>query len=387
MTEPRLISADSHVVESPDLWQKWLAPEYHDRAPKLVKDSAGGDAWQYRPGTPPVPLGLVTTYPGRTYEAFRWEGATYAKVNAGAWNGAARLREQDEDGVQAEVLYPSQRTMRHYMLDDDDDFHLAGIRAYNDWMAKEFMAADPKRLIGLAQMPNLGVEKAIAEMKRAHGLGMRGVILSSWPAGAASISREDDAFWTEAERLGMPVSIHLGTVSKAAAKPATTTGRFEPTGLLTSGQKTVASYSTAGMDSMPPIISETIFSGLFDRFPGLRFISVEAGAGWVPFLLEQMDDRWWRNRHWAKVELAKLPSEYFRSNWRLTFVQDFYGVRNRHDVGVECMMWSTDYPHHICDWPYSRKIASEMFAGVPEHERDRICAGNASELYGLAGLD
>ncbi|MEI8358842.1 MAG: amidohydrolase family protein [Deltaproteobacteria bacterium] len=384
MSQYSLISADSHVVESPDLWKKWLQPEFLDRAPKLVKDSAGGDAWQYRPGTPPVPLGLVTTYPGRTYEAFKWEGARYDTVNAGAWHGETRLKEQVVDGVDAEVLYPSQRTMRHYMLDDDNDFHKAGIQAYNNWMAKEFMAADPKRLIGLAQIPNLGVEEAIAEMRRAKQMGMRGVILSTWPAGGVSISKEDDAFWKEAIALGMPCSIHLGTVSKAAAKGATTsTGKFEPTGLLTAGQKTVASYSTAGMDSMPPIITETIMSGLFDRFPSLIFISVEAGAGWVPFLLEQMDDRWWRNRHWAQVELDMLPSEYFKRNWRLTFVQDFYGVRNRHDVGIDNMMWSTDYPHHICDWPYSRKIANEMFAGVPEDERWKICVGNAAKVYGL----
>ena len=384
MSQYSLISADSHVVESPDLWKKWLQPEFLDRAPKLVKDSAGGDAWQYRPGTPPVPLGLVTTYPGRTYEAFKWEGARYDTVNAGAWHGETRLKEQVVDGVDAEVLYPSQRTMRHYMLDDDNDFHKAGIQAYNNWMAKEFMAADPKRLIGLAQIPNLGVEEAIAEMRRAKQMGKRGVILSTWPAGGVSISKEDDAFWKEAIALGMPCSIHLGTVSKAAAKGATTsTGKFEPTGLLTAGQKTVASYSTAGMDSMPPIITETIMSGLFDRFPSLLFISVEAGAGWVPFLLEQMDDRWWRNRHWAQVELEMLPSEYFKRNWRLTFVQDFYGVRNRHDVGIDNMMLSTDYPHHICDWPYSRKIANEMFAGVPEDERWKICVGNAAKVYGL----
>lgn len=380
----RLISADSHVVESPDLWKKWLQPEFLDRAPKLVKDSEGGDAWQYGSAPKPVPLGLVTTYRGRTYEAFKWEGAKYDKINAGAFDGATRLIEQDEDGVAAEVLYPSQRTMRHYMLDDDDEFHLAGIQAYNNWMAKEFSAPDRKRLIGLAQMPNLGVEAAIKEMRRAKELGMRGVILSSWPCGAPSLSKEDDEFWKVAIELDMPCSIHLGTVSKATSSGATTTtGKFEPTGLLTAGQQTVSKYSIAGIDSMPPIIADTIMSGLFDRFPTLKFVSVEAGAGWVPWLLEQMDDRWWRNRHWAKVELELLPSEYFHRNWLLTFVQDFYGIRNRHDIGIDNMMWSTDYPHHISDWPYSRKIANEMFAGVPDEERYKICAGNAAKLYKL----
>ena len=385
MDRYNLISADSHVVEAPDLWEKWLPKEFMAKAPKLVKDSEDGDAWQYRPGTPPVPLGLVTTYPGRTYENFKWTGARYDRVNAGAFVGTARVKEQKIDGVDAEVLYPSQRTMRHFMLDEDDQFHKAGIRAYNDWMAKEFMAADPTRLVGLAQMPNLGVQAMLDEMHRTRKMGMRGVILSCWPSGAESLSHEDDAFWTECEKLKVPVSIHLGVHSKAkpAAHSQAQTGVAAATGLLSSGQKSVVGYSTAGLGDMPTIMAETILSGLFDRFPGLRFISVEAGAGWVPYFLEQMDDRWFRNRHWAKVELEMLPSAYFKRNWRLTFVQDFYGVRNRHAVGVDNMMWSTDYPHHICDWPHSRKIASEMFSGVPEEERYRICAGNAVALYSL----
>jgi predicted TIM-barrel fold metal-dependent hydrolase len=381
----QLISADSHVVEPPDLWEKWLPKEFLSRAPKLVKDAEGGDAWQYRPGTPAVPLGLVTTYPGRTYEQFKWTGARYSQVNQGAFHGATRVKEQDVDGVDAEVLYPSQRTMRHFMLDDDNEFHRAGIQAYNNWMAKDFMAAAPDRLIGLAQMPNVGVEEMIAEMRRARSLGMRGVILSSWPSGGTSLSEEDMPFWEEAQKLDMPVSIHLGVASKAAsqAKQATVTGVMPGGGMVSSGVKTVVGYSCAGLDNMPPIIAETILSGLFDRLPRLKFISVEAGAGWVPYFLEQMDDRYFRNRGWAKVELEMLPSQYFRRNWMLTFVSDFYGVRNRHAVGIANMMWSTDYPHHICDWPYSRKLAGEMFAGVPESERKQICAGNAAALYKL----
>jgi predicted TIM-barrel fold metal-dependent hydrolase len=384
----RLISADSHVVEAPDLWEKWLSKEFLPRAPKMVKDSEGGDAWQYRPGTPPVPLGLVTTYPGRTYDKFKWTGAKYAEVNAGAFHGPTRVKEQDVDGVSAEVLYPSQRTMRHFMLDDDPEFHEAGIGAYNNWMAKEFMAANPDRLIGLAQMPNLGPEKMVVEMRRAKSMGMRGVILSSWPSGAPSLSKEDDIFWEEVQKLDMPVSIHLGVQSKQTAQPGAQaqTGVAQATGLLTSGAKSVVGYSTAGMDTMPNIIAESILSGLFDRFPKLRFISVEAGAGWIPYFLEQMDDRYWRNRGWAKVDLAMLPSEYFRRNWMATFVLDFYGIKNRHAAGVRNIMWSTDYPHHICDWPYSRKNAMEMFAGVAEDERDLICSENAARLYKLNGF-
>ena len=387
MTSLHLISADSHVVEPPDLWEKWLPKEFLSRAPKLVKDSEGGDAWQYRPGTPPVPLGLVTTYPGRNYESFKWTGARYSQVNQGAFHGPSRLREQDLDGVAAEVIYPSQRTMRHFMLDDDPEFHKAGIQAYNNWMAKEFMAANPSRLIGLAQMPNVGPEEMKAEMRRAKSMGMRGAILSSWPSGAPSLSKEDDGFWAEAEKLEMPLSIHLSLASRQTAPTGQpVTGMAPATGLLSVGQKTIVGYSTAGLDTMPVLIAETIFSGLFDRFPKLQFVCVEAGAGWIPYFLEQMDDRYWRNRGWANLELERLPSAYFRSNWMATFVLDFYGVRNRNAAGVSNLMWSTDYPHHICDWPYSRKNVEAMFAGVSEEERDQICFGNVVRLYRLSLL-
>ena len=130
-------------------------------------------------------------------------------------------------------------------------------------------------------------------------------------------------------------------------------------------------------------MSEWIYSGMFDRFPGLRVVAAETGAGWIPNLLEHMDDHWWRNRTWTDSKLELLPSEYWRRNWSVTFIREAFAVAVRHWIGVKNMMWSTDYPHHICDWPYSRKIANEMFSGVPEDERYAICAGNAVALYGL----
>ena len=147
----------------------------------------------------------------------------------------------------------------------------------------------------------------------------------------------------------------------------------------------IPGLSTTGMLDMPRVIAEAIFSGVFDRFPRLRFACTEAGAGWLPYLLEQMDDRYWRNRHWTKCELALLPSEYFYRNWRITFMLDQYAVRNRHACGVGNLMWSTDYPHHGTDWPYSRKSVREMCHAVPADEQQRILALNAAELYRIGG--
>jgi predicted TIM-barrel fold metal-dependent hydrolase len=380
-----MISADSHIVEPPDLWQRWLPEEFRARAPRLVKDEEGGDAWLYNDGGAPAPLGLVTVTRGRTREELRWSGARYAAINQGNFVGRARVDEMLEDGVVAEVIYPPQRTMRHFMQGTEDAFHLAGIRGYNDWLHTDFCARAPERLIGIAQMPGTNIDDAIAEMRRCHAMGMRGVVLSAWPSGNPNLSPADDPFFAEAEALGLPISIHISLAArtKVPPKPKMPIEEKASRGEGTGGRQ-VSTLSGAGMDTMPLLLGEIILTGVHDRFPRLVFVSVEAGTGWIPYFVEQMDDRYDRNRHWAKVKLGRRsPSEYVRTNWRFTFVIDHYGVRNRHAVGVESMMWSTDYPHHGCDWPHSRRVVAEMFADVPAAERRAILHDNAARLYGI----
>src|SRR5437667_326763 len=292
-----MISSDSHIVEPPELWERWLTPELRPRAPKLVKDEEGGDAWLYNDGGAPAPLGLVTVTRGR---------------------------------------------------------------------------------------PRVGVEAAIAEMRRCKEMGLRGVLLSAWPSGNLNLSEADDAFFAEAERLGLPISIHCGLSArgKVPSKPKTPTEEKAARGEATGG-KQVSALSGAGLDTMPLIMGEIILTGVHDRFPTLKFVSVEAGIGWVPYYTEQMDDRYDRNKYWAKIKLDKQPSEYVRSNWWFTFIIDHYGVANRHAIGIDNIMWSTDYPHHGCDWPHSRRVVGEMMKDVPAAERRKIVLENAARLYGI----
>jgi predicted TIM-barrel fold metal-dependent hydrolase len=386
-TDP-MISSDSHIVEPPDLWERWLPSELRPLAPRLVKDQEGGDAWLYNDGGAPAPLGLVTVTRGRAREDLRWSGARYATINQGNFEAKARVGEMLEDGIVAEVIYSPQRTMRHFMQGTENDIHLAGVRAYNDWLAKDFCAKAPDRLIGIAQMPATGVGDAIAELRRAVDMGLRGVLVSSWPSGNPNVSEADDPFFAEAQKLGIPVSLHIGLVSrtKVAPKPRTPVDvdKAKAAAGTGTGGRQVSTLSGAGLDTMPLLLGEIILTGVHDRFPDLKFVSVEAGIGWVPYYAEQMDDRYERNRHWAKIKLGKkLPSEYIRSNWMFTFVLDRYGVQNRHAIGLGNIMWSTDYPHHGCDWPHSRETVARMFEGVPAAERQQIVYGNAARLYGI----
>jgi predicted TIM-barrel fold metal-dependent hydrolase len=367
--EYKIISADSHTVEPPDLWEKWLERKYLDTAPKLVDDGDGGDAWLYGGAAKPEPLGLVTCV-GTHPEDLKWTGKKYGvNIHPSCYDGAERLKIMDTDGVDAEMLYPPQRAMLTFMRNKDRDAHLAGIRAYNRWLKDGFCAPDPARLVGIAQMPNVGIETTVAELRQAKKDGFRGVAISAWPSGGDNLSRDDDPFWAAAADLDMPVSIHLLL--------AVSQQKF-----VGSKEAAVAIGATAFSLTMA-LITETIFQGIFDRYPKLRMAAVETGVGWIPHFLEMTDDRYWRNRIWAGTKLAKVPSQYFRDHWLATFIVDRNGISVRHQVGVDNMAWSTDFPHHGNDWPYSRKLIDGLFVDVAEEERRKIVCDNAARFWGL----
>ncbi|MCH8191619.1 MAG: amidohydrolase [Chloroflexi bacterium] len=369
--EYNVISGDSHIIEPPDLWTKWLDEKYQDKAPKLVSDGDGGDAWLYQEGFNPEPLGLVTCV-GTRPEDLKWTGVRYGKeILPACYDGKARLEALDVDGVDAEILYPPVRASLTFTRQSDPEVQLAGLHAYNDWLMNDFCAADPDRLFGIAQMPNLDIEASIADIKRAKEMGFRGVLIYNWPSGAEAISRADDPFWAAAEEMEMPVSIHLMLASQIQGQ------RRAPV------QEAGAAIGASAFATIMPLMVELIFTGVFDRFPKLKMVAVETGAGWIPHFLEMVDDRYWRNRIWAKVDLKKVPSRYFHDNWLATFIVDRIGVEIRHAIGVENMSWSTDFPHHGNDWPYSRRTIDEHFVNVPDDDRKKIVCDNIAKLYGL----
>ena len=379
-----IISADTHILEPPDIWKNHLAKPFQEHAPTLVKDHEGGDAWQFVGGDPD-PIGLVST-PGKRFEDFAWHGVTYDSIRPACYIGKERLGDMDIDGIDAEIHFPPQRTIGHWLGYPDPEVSLAGIDAYNDFLWNEWMEPDRERLVGLMQIPNIDVETGVKYLRKSKEIGFKGVVISSWPTGGEDISEDDDAFWAAAQELDVPVSIHIRLMSRGVGVKAFERGKATSPGVsdrtAKQKQKAVGGLASVFKDT-PPIIGQFIFSGVFDRFPKLKVIFIETGVGWIPHFLEQMDDRYWRNRGWGGVELKHEPSYYWYNNFGATFMVDFNGVQNRHAAGVDNIMWSTDYPHHGNDFPYSRKLINEMFAGVDQDERYRMLAGNAVRLWHL----
>jgi len=389
LTHYGIISADAHVLEPPHIWQRWLPHELAERAPQLTRDSEGGDGWLYAGSTEPDPIGLTAT-PGMAWDKFRWKGVTYDEARPGCYDGAARLADMDLDGVDAEVIFPPQRTIGHFLGDPDDDFMRAGIDAYNDFLWEEFTASDHSRLIGAAQMPSSGVADSVTFLQRAVDRGSKTVVISNWPSGGEQISDEDDGFWAAAEEAGVPVCIHINLISRATRQrnrkaASSAGGRSLYGGKGKAGAR--AAVGLSGVFSMvPSVIGQLIFTGVFDRHPDLHVAMIETGIGWLPHFLEQMDDRFWRNRSWTDLPISEAPSTYWFTNMSATFIRDDNGLRNRHEVGVGNIMWSTDYPHHGNDWPYSRKVIAETMAPLPAAERAAIVAGNAVRIFGLTSV-
>jgi predicted TIM-barrel fold metal-dependent hydrolase len=259
------------------------------------------------------------------------------------------------------------------MFLDDKEFALAGMQAYNDFIT-DWVGFDRSRLGAIWQVPATGIDDAIAELRRAKENDAVGMGLATWPSGEFLLSAEDDAFWAVAEELRMPIHIHVGLTPPQykTRKIATTKG----------GPEQLVAFATT-MSRMPTLFAEFIFGGIFERFPELTIVGGEVGAGWVPFLKQELDDRYRRNRYWCEVNLSMLPSEYLNRNCKVGVVSDQFGIQNCDAVGVESMMWCSDFPHHITDWPNSRYLINSMSQGIDAGKKRKIFCETAGKLYGF----
>ena len=362
--EYKLISADGHIIEPPDLWTERLPEKFKSRAPHQVSLEQG-DAWILEGARDPINFGAVTSGGRPVEEVTPWR--RWDEVRKSGYDPAARLVDQDTDGVDAEVLYPSPRPSASLFNNPDPEFQVALIRAYNDWLS-EYCSHAPDRLIGAAMMPTVSVDAAIDEMHRTMEMpGLGSALLGKYPSAGPTVMPEDDKFWAAAQEMGIPISIHVG---------------------LSSGAPGDMSRSTQGggelrMLDAPVRTFQLIYAGIFDRFPNLKVVFAETDCAWIPCVKEQMDNRVRRANPERRPKIAMKPSEYFDDHLYYTYITDTQAVIFRHHVGIKSMMWSSDFPHTGTDWPNSWKVIEEDYAGVAENEKHAILAGNAVGVYKL----
>jgi predicted TIM-barrel fold metal-dependent hydrolase len=365
MPSINVISADSHINEPANLWTERVQPKFRDRAPR-VEHFDQGDAWVMENALDPINFGSNCSAGLPQEQRSAWIRSE--EVRPGGYLPGPRLEDQDRDGVDAEILYPTPRISNQLFWNNaDPEFHVDCIRAYNDWMS-EFCSHATERLWGVAMVPTAGTESAVTEFERAVSLpGIRGAMLGQYPHGGEMIDPADDPLWAAAEAAHVPLSIHVSF--------ATTAQGDKSRGKLTGDMR---------FFDVPVRASQFINSGVFDRFPDLQLVLVEVDSGWIPYLREQMNDRYRRGSAAERSRLQRPPGDYFDTNIASTFITDHYGVENRHKVGADRMMWSSDFPHGGSDWPNSKASIDSQMAGVPDDERFALVAGNALALYSVS---
>jgi len=374
MAELQLISSDSHVSEPPDLWVERIDTKYRDRAPRVVLNPEGQEgAYLVYEGYPPhnLAIGLGA---GRTPEelaAFLKTG-TYADARPGGWDPAQRLPDMELDGVEAEVLYTT-LGFRLFWL-KDAGLQRACFRVYNDWLAA-YCSYAPRRLKGLALISLYDPKEGAQELERCAKLGLKGAMIwCSPPADQPYSSEIYDPFWAAAQDLDMPVSLHAITGMERIPWEY--------------GAEKRAMRQTVTPHEIEKSFSILILSGVLERFPRLKIVSAENNCGWLPYYLQRMDRGFARFGPSGTVtpwptKLTLKPSEYFRRQMYCTFIDDSFGVASRHWIGVDNVMWSSDYPHTASTWPHSRDIIERDFKDVSEVEKRKIVRENVAQLYGF----
>lgn len=367
--EELIISSDSHVIEPPDLWEKGMPASLRDRAPK-VYFSEERDAWMFgAPGVQEQAVGALFMAGNKPEDRERFRKEGFKLARPGGWDPIARKADMATDGVCAEVLYPS-LGLGLYCI-NDAAFQEALFRTYNDWII-DYCSKVPDRLYGIGLISMYDVDHAIAEMERCKKAGMVGTMIWQVPDSRLPFTSDHyERFWAASAANEMPVHLHILTGFGDSMHRQTAQGIQR----CRIGVEQTREIETALFD--------IIFTGVLQRYPKLKVVSVENEVGWMPFWLGQCDKGFKRHRHAQKLPIDKLPSEYFYNQIYSTFFNDHVGGKMFSWWGGDNCMWSNDYPHQNSTWPNSRQVIERDMAEVKPEDRRKLLFTNCEKLYNL----
>lgn len=369
-----VLSADSHVLEIPEVWSKRIDSRFKDRVPYLQKSDRHGAIYVIPGINFSLPMALLSGA-GRPPERMD-EKAEFEQLQSGGWDPKKRIQDQERDGIAAEILYPSVGMVlcKH----PDHDYRKACSDAYNAWLA-EYCSSNLNRLLGVGLVSMRTPEDAVAEAHAIKKLGLRGIMLPGWPALEDYDSRLYDPFWAAAVELKLPVTFHHLPGPKNPNDPIESP--YAPMG------RGVNSKLSSWMNLIrgnQDLLAMFVFGGVFDRHPKLKLVCAEADAGWIPHFMYRMDYAYDHHRHHMKTELlSKAPSEYFRNNVYISFQDDYIAFQVRHLMNIRRLMWANDFPHFDSTWPHSKEVIAKHTGDLTEQEKNWILHDNLAECYGL----
>ncbi len=354
----RIISSDDHMdihVLQADVFESRLPAALRSAGPRVV-ETPDGPFWQVE--------GKLLSPSGR-------KAAGYIRSEDHGFRPGqpkTRLEDMARDGVYAQVVYSPMTTQLQIR---DAALRAACMRAYNDWAA-EFNRETPGRILLLPHVPGDDPGEARVELARCARLGHKGAIVSQDEPGAEPLF--DDSwkpFWDVANDARLPISVHLGPRPRHLA-PVLGSWRMP-----------------AFVAIVPMQLDETlvglVFSGILEQRPEVKLVLGEGGLGWVPYVIERMDHE--HRKYYDKTtdhRLSMLPSEIFARQVYCTYEDEDLGVRMIPQIGVDNVMWASDYPHGDSTWPHSRKVLGESkLASLGEDVLRKVLHDTAARLYDI----
>lgn len=342
----RVISSDDHVLEELHLWENRLKGADKDRAPKYWRDETGfhlsvdGESYDV-PGLPTDVL----------------------DCNDGFYDVNARLRDMDAEGIQGSIVY--QGRLNSLIRMKDKELWYRCVDVANEWSA-EWKEAAPDRLFPVALLPTfLFPDRSRDYLQKIKQLGHKAIAIPVNPRGVRYNSRELDPMWAAIEESGYPVSFHIGTY------------------LTYTGRGALGANLNANLMPFTGLFGLLVFSGLFDRHPGLKVVFTEGGASWVPGTIENADKVYRDYGLMLRPQLAHEPSWYWHNHCYTTFMEDDVALENIGRIGADRVMWSTDYPHQEGVQGSSDLLLKRIHDKVGEDAARKIVGQNAAEVWGI----
>jgi predicted TIM-barrel fold metal-dependent hydrolase len=373
-----VISTDCHAGLLPGQYREYLDPQYreaYDENIQIQLDSA-------REMRRSMELEEINA---------KWREG-HEQALTGAWDFDERMKMLDGDGIAVEVIFPDGLTENNAPpfgaglgigpLGGERETQWAGARAHNRWIA-ELCQMAPERCLGVAVVPaTWDVDEAVREVRWARKNGLGSIMIPvMWGGHAAYHHPKYDPLWAVCQELDVVIHFHAGPAPREDYFGDTSQGQ-EP---LVGG---MGIYVCEAVWAVVRPLTFFLWGGVFERFPRLKLVATEITTSWAPSFVKHLDERYFDWHVTAKLgnyhrHLSMSPGEYFRRNVRMATFFPRKEVEQRHEVGLECFMWASDYPHPEGTWPQTHEQLVEAFRGIPEDEIAAMLGGNAADCYGI----
>ena len=390
---PPIVSVDDHVVEPPDLWQRWLHPKFRAEGPRVVHASyemrpgaarrfvvqpsgPKADFWLYEDTA--IAIDTASAASGLPRERKDARPIAFDEMRPGCYDRKARLEDMDMGHVERSLCFPTYARFcgQTFLEGHDKELGLACVQAYNDWMVEEWCGDSGGRLIPLCLVPLWDPDLAAGEVRRNADRGVGAVAFSELPQFLGLPSLHDsgrywDPFLAACEETETVICMHIGSASRM-----TTSAEDAPP---------AAQAALLTINSQLCLTDWTLSASLV-RFPRLKLAFSESQIGWMPYILQRLDVMW--ERHKGTVLgldhlLPERPSAYVAGRIYGCVVDDEFGIRSRDSIGIDQITFETDYPHTDSTWPDSVEHASRMLAGLTPEEVKKVVRDNAIRLFRL----